>query len=89
LIPDLTRKGLSESLEAYAKRVGLSVRDARPFWRAQGLGILKPALTTPEWSNQTAALLVGLLRLCRIAPGVSIPTRTPTEKELYSYVDRY
>jgi hypothetical protein len=58
------RRGLRESLEAYAARVGLPVRDARPVWRREGLRLLH--VYAP--ANAHAGL-------CAIAPGVAVPTR--------------
>jgi hypothetical protein len=58
------RLGLDESLEAYAARIGISSDKARPFWRVEALVLLH--LYPEEWDVVSG--------LCRIAPGVAVPT---------------
>lgn len=63
------RLGLSESLEAYAKRNGVTRERARPWWRAYGaiaLGSLRVALQDCHG-------------ICRVAINFSCPTRNPFE----------
>lgn len=65
----MKRNGLSESLEDYAKRRGVSADDARPLWRAEGLaflGIAGPIIVR----NRVASA-----RSPRVAPGVAVPVR--------------
>jgi hypothetical protein len=82
------RKGLGESLEAYAARCGVSPAEARPAWRWDGLHALLYSVPSRGLAVCLRAYTTRST-LCRIAPGASVPTRTPTEEELYSYVDRY
>jgi len=71
---DLTRLGLDESLEAYSKRLGCTPDEARYAWRVESLRLLHVANWTPE--GVPTFLLIHVTRgLCRIAPGVSVPTR--------------
>ena len=64
----MKRDGLSESLEQYAQRHRLQLDLARIYWRAEGLRLLRHDLQQPM--NELAGNHV----LCRIAPGVAVPT---------------
>jgi hypothetical protein len=46
-----TRAGLSESLEEYAARLGVSRNQARASWRLQGLRFLFPSLQSCAWEE--------------------------------------
>jgi hypothetical protein len=63
---DLARRGLEESLEAYAARIKRTPDEARALWRMGALDALHLAPVDID---------VVLRGLCRIAPGVSVPTR--------------
>lgn len=64
------RLSLDESLEAYTKRHAFrSVDEARPFWRQDGLYILLAKMVT------LGSVQAGV---CRIAPGVAVPTNAVT-----------
>jgi hypothetical protein len=65
------RLGLDESLEAYAKRHGLSVDAARVGWRLDALHLLHVA----DYADAYERVARAWRGVCRIAPGVAIPTR--------------
>jgi hypothetical protein len=46
--PRSVRHGLAESLEDYAKRQGMTIRDARWFWRADGVHLLSGKVEDAE-----------------------------------------
>lgn len=73
----LERRGLDESLEAYASRIGVSVDAARHVWRAEGVRLLRVA----DDASHALALTTRGLWGARIAPGVSVPTRAVTWSE--------
>jgi hypothetical protein len=73
---DLTRRGLDESLEAYAARIGRTPDEARHLWRIGALVALR--VPEPDRHNWMIDVDRGL---CRIAPGVSVPTRAVTWSE--------
>lgn len=63
------RLNLDESLEAYAARHAMRIDDARPCWRQDAMLLLHlPMITTAHASAG----------LCRIAPGVAVPTSAVT-----------
>jgi hypothetical protein len=64
---DLARRGLEESLETYAARIKRTPDEARYLWR---VGALEALHVPRDYSHGVVS--VGL---CRIAPGVSVPTR--------------
>jgi hypothetical protein len=81
------RRGLRESLEEYAARIGVPPEHARIPWRAEGLRLLNAQLNkqvAPDgftsWINAGAcvwealACYVYTTALCRVAPGVAVPT---------------
>lgn len=66
----VVRRGLSESLESYAERCGASASDfgVRGSWRIGGLVALGfGAIVASD-------AVLGGLAICRIAPGLSVPT---------------
>jgi hypothetical protein len=65
---DLARHGLNESLETYAARINRTPDEARYLWRVGALDALHVDRGTydPAWCRSG---------LCRIAPGVAVPTR--------------
>lgn len=64
------RNGLSESLEEYARRMGMSRDKVRVTWRAQGLNRLTHA---PQPLEYWVALGCNK-SLVRVLPGACIPT---------------
>ena len=64
----MRRDGLRESLEQYAQRHRLPLEYARVWWRAEGLRLLRHDIRQPM--NELAGNHV----LCRIAPGIAVPT---------------
>lgn len=74
---DLERRGLDESLEAYAARIKRTPDEARHLWRAEGLRLLHVAdfmdVSLPALLREHVAI-----GICRIAPGVSVPTNAIT-----------
>lgn len=73
------RRGLAESLEEYAARLGRSVHDTRLVWRLEGLRLLHVHPGSGDPFETIALLERGL---CAIAPGVAVPTSNgPTEIE--------
>jgi len=75
----LERRGLDESLEAYAARIGCTPDEARDVWRAESLRLLHVELG--DFPRSRALNLVCRGGLARIAPGVSVPTRAVTWSE--------
>ena len=70
------RLGLDESLEAYAKRTGRTVDEARYLWRLESLRALRIDTPDPEHDGRWYATVTA--GLCRIAPGVAVPTNAVT-----------
>ncbi len=71
---DLERRGLDESLEAYAARIKRTPDEARFLWRAEALRLLHVA----GWTHDHVPKLIydHVTRgHAAIAPGVSVPTR--------------
>lgn len=67
----MARRGLSESLEEYARRCDKTVNEARAAWRHQGLRALAAKPTT-----ESGPLLEAVTKSAwRIAPGVAVPTK--------------
>lgn len=66
------RRGLRESLEAYAQRLSLKADAVRPLWRAQGLRSLDASF---PGHAAAAANFEKLLRASRVrvCPGVCVP----------------
>lgn len=60
----IRRRGLRESLQQYAKRLNVSVEQARHAWRLQGLESLGVHTTSDD---------PFLVSHVRVAPGVAVP----------------
>ncbi len=80
---DLTRRGLDESLEAYAARIGRTPDEARHLWRIEALRFLRVSFLVNDDPALGAREVMSLVSrgLARIAPGVSVPTRAVTWSE--------
>ena len=77
------RRGLRESLEAYAQRLNLKVDAVRIAWRVQGLRSLDAPFPGPD-TLANLTLLLSVSRV-RIAPGVAIPCGPPPEDVIEDY----
>jgi hypothetical protein len=75
-VAQVTRLCLNECLGAYAARIGRTPDEARDVWRAEGLRLLH---VTDTRAYALALAMRG--GLCRIAPGVPVPTRAVTWSE--------
>lgn len=70
------RRGLEESLQQFAQRLGgpdVDVEKYRRSWALQGLRFLAPPSLPPDLSWERIILFIG--DGARIAPGVSVPTK--------------
>jgi hypothetical protein len=77
----IRRNGLRESLEAFAKRAGVSVAEARPYWRA---GAVRALATKPVTLDQClAAIASASNKICRVCPGFEVITRDPQWDEAH------
>jgi hypothetical protein len=79
----IRRNGLRESLEAFAKRAGVSRAEARPYWRAWAVWFLADADIGEPFEAVFDAVTVPALALCRICPGFEVPTRDPQWDEAH------
>lgn len=72
--PPVARRGLRESLEEFAARLGVSPAAARVAWRIEGIRFLFQA-SVIVW--RTTELLPELCArgLCAVAPTLAVPTR--------------
>jgi hypothetical protein len=78
----IARNGLRESLEAFAKRAGVSREEARPYWRAWAVWFLADADIGETFEAIFDAVTVPALALCRICPGFEVITRNPMPEEV-------
>ena len=74
------RRDLNESLEQYAHRNQVPCNYARPFWRAESLRLLGVKRTFAQASPHTFDKPE---TLCRIAPGVAVPTKETKSPEAF------
>lgn len=76
----LVRRGLAESLEDFAARIGSTPERARACWRLQGLrslNALLPCCSAYGASWEHLMRHVGPDTSSRVAPGVAVPVHMP------------